>query len=73
MHRVIRKRVRRSDGGIDVAIDLDAVIAINRGLDAQVTRTEAHSRHTAVQGEAAASDERGAAPTDPPDTQEDTP
>jgi hypothetical protein len=73
MHKVIRKRIRRSDGGIDVAIDLDAVIAINRGRDAQVTRTETHSRHTTVQGEAAGSDERGATPTDPPDTQEDTP
>ena len=72
MHKVIRKRVRRTGGGLNVALDVDAVIAINTGEDARMTRTEAHSSHTVVQGEAAGRDEPGAAPTDPPDTKEDT-
>jgi hypothetical protein len=73
MHKVIRKRVRRTQDGLNIAVDVDAVIAINTGDDARMTRTEAHSRHTVVQGEAAGRDAPGAPPTDDPDTQEDTP
>jgi hypothetical protein len=73
MHKVIRKRVRRNDGGVNIAADIDAVITINTGEGARVTRTEAHSSHTVVQGEAADRDERNAPPTETPDPQEDTP
>jgi hypothetical protein len=73
MHKVIRKRVRRTDGGVNIAADIDAVIAINTGNDARATRTEAHSSHTVVQGEAAGRDAPGAPPTETPDPQEDTP
>jgi hypothetical protein len=73
MHKVIRKRIRRSEGGLNIAVDVDAVIAVNTRGDAGVTRTEAHSSHTVVQGEAAGRDVPCAAPTDPPETQEDTP
>jgi hypothetical protein len=31
MRRVIRKRIRHRDGGIDLAADLNAVIAVNDG------------------------------------------
>ena len=73
MHKVIRKRVRRTEGGVQLAADIDAVIAINTGEDRRVTRTEAHSSHTVVQGEAAGRDAPDAPPTATPDTQEDTP
>lgn len=73
MHKVIRKRVRRKDGGVNIAADIDAVIAINRAENARVTRTEAHSSHTVVQGETAGRDAPGAPPTEAPDPQEDTP
>ncbi len=73
MHKVIRKRVRRSEGGVNIAADIDAVIAINTGEGSRVTRTEAHSSHTVVQGEPAGRDAPDAPPTQTPDPQEDTP
>ncbi len=60
MRKVIRKRVRRREDGIDIAADVDAVIAINHGRG-QVSETHVSSHHRVVQQ----SDERD--PEQPPE------
>jgi hypothetical protein len=61
MRKTITKRIRHSDGGVNIAADIDAVIAINTGEDAKASRTEAHSSHVVVQGVAG----RRSRPRDP--------
>lgn len=68
MRKVIRKRIRRSASGVNIAADIDAVIAINTGEDAKTSRTVVHSSHNVVQGTAA--DEPDRSPPDPNDPKE---
>jgi hypothetical protein len=56
MRKVIRKTVRRSGDGLDLVADVDAVIAINTQRGG-VSRTEAHSSHSVVQGGAGERDQ----------------
>ena len=65
MRRVIRKQVRRSEGGVNLAADVDATIAINAGEDAAVSRTVVHSTHTVVQGRAGRRDQPRESPSEP--------
>lgn len=67
MRKVIRKRIRRSDGGVNIAADIDAVIAINTGEDAKTSRTAVHSSHRVVQRSAGAQGESDASSPDPDD------
>ncbi len=46
MRRVIRKVIRKSEGGIDLAADVNAVIAVNRG---EGQHTEVRSTQRAEQ------------------------
>ena len=62
MHKVIRKRIRRNEDGVNVAADVDAVVAINTGADAMSSRTVVHSSHTVVQGAAGDGSEPKASP-----------
>ena len=52
MHRVIRQRVRRKTNGVDLALDLNADIAINAG-DSNVTTGQRDRRTEAAGGTAA--------------------
>jgi hypothetical protein len=47
MRRVIRKRIRRSEAGIDLAADVNAVIVVNHGDDR--THTSASTRQEVVE------------------------
>lgn len=67
MRKVIRKRIRRSASGVNIAADIDAVIAINSGEDAKTSHTVVHSTHNVVQGTA---DEPDRLPPDPNDPKE---
>lgn len=73
MHKVIRKRIRHHRDGVNVAADIDAVIAINTGEDAGVSQTTARSSHVVVQGAAARRAERDRAPADTNDSTEEKP
>ena len=64
MRRVIRKQVRRSEGGVNIAADLDAALAINTGEDAKVTRTVVRSSRSVVQGAPGKRDRPGEPPSD---------
>ena len=69
MHKVIRKRIRHHEDGVNVAADVDAVIAINTGADATSSRTVVHSSHSVVQGTGAQRSKPDASPPesdDPP-------
>lgn len=57
MRRVIRTSIRRSEGGVNVAADIDAAITINTGRDATSSRTEVRSSHSVVQGGAGERDQ----------------
>ncbi len=50
MRKIVRKRIRRSAGAVNIAADIDAVIVVNTGDEAGVSRTVARSSHTVVQG-----------------------
>ena len=63
MRRVIRKRVRRSTGGINIAADVDAAIVINTGEDAASSHTVVRSTHTVVQGRAGERDQPRESPS----------
>jgi hypothetical protein len=72
MRKVIRRRIRRRAEGLDLAVDVNAVIAVNRdgGDDAEANSVQ---RTTVVQGgaaSAAADGPQGAepAPDEPRDT-----
>lgn len=64
MHKVIRKRIRQDKDGVNIAADIDAVIAINTGEDAKTSRTVVHSSKTVVQGAAADHSDPDASPRD---------
>lgn len=49
MRKVIRKRIRRSEDGVNLAADIDAVVSVNSG-PGQVSQTVVRSRHSVVQG-----------------------
>ena len=57
MRRIIRKRVRRTVGGVNIAADLDAAIVVNTGEDATSSHTVVRSAHTVVQGPAGERDQ----------------
>ncbi len=63
MHRVIRKRIRMVKGDVNVAADIDAVVAINTAGDA-TSQTVVRSSHTVVQGSAGDRDQPRAQPSD---------
>jgi len=65
MRRMVRKRVRRNDWGVNIAADLDAAIAINTGEDAAPSRTVVRSAHNVVQGSAGERDQPRDSPSDP--------
>jgi hypothetical protein len=45
VRKVIRKRIRRKEGGVDLAADIDAVIATNVGESgSSEARSESHQR-----------------------------
>jgi len=48
MRRVIRRHIRRRTGGVDVAADVNVVIAVNRGT----TQAETVQSSSVVQGAA---------------------
>lgn len=73
MRKIVHKQVRRTWGGVNVAADLDAVIAINTGDDAEASRTVVRSRHTVVQGGKTRPAAPGAAPFDPEDPPKEKP
>jgi hypothetical protein len=50
MRKVVRKRVRRQEKGVNVAADVDAVIAINTG-EGEHQHVSAKSRRTVRQPE----------------------
>jgi hypothetical protein len=59
MRRVIRRHIRRRAGGVDLAVDVNAVIAVNRGTG----RTDAVQSTQVVQDATAhAGDERADRP-----------
>lgn len=64
MRKIIRKQLRRSGGGVNIAADLDAVIAVNTGEDAEVSRTVVRSSHSVVQGSAGQRDQPDDTPSD---------
>jgi hypothetical protein len=50
MRRVIRKQIRRQEPGINIAADVDAVVAVNSGTPGQTTTTRSKSTRQVVQG-----------------------
>ena len=62
MRKLIRKRIRRSEGGVDLAADIDAAVAVNTGKGAQ--RTVVRSSHSVVQGDSGDRDRPEESPTD---------
>ena len=50
MRKVISRRIRHNEGGVNIAADIDAVIAVNTGADAGTSHTVVRSSHTVVQG-----------------------
>jgi hypothetical protein len=65
MRKVIRKRIRRSEDGLNIAADVDAAIAINTGEDAKRSETVVRSSHRVVQGVAGGRDQPDGSPDDP--------
>ena len=64
MRRVIRRQIRRSAGGVDLAIDVNAVIAVNRGTG---STEAAQSTHVVQDATARAGETGDARPADHPD------
>ena len=73
MRKVIRKRIRRDEDGLSVAADLDAVVAINTGSDAKVSRTVVHSSHSVAQGRSGERDRPKTSPSDPDGPEKEKP
>jgi hypothetical protein len=72
MRRVIRKSVRKSRDGMNVAADVDVVIAINNtDADAEASHTVSRSSHRVVQG--GKRDETREPPSRPSDSREEQP
>ncbi|MFL5819665.1 MAG: hypothetical protein ACJ76S_03150 [Solirubrobacteraceae bacterium] len=49
MLRVIRRRVRRQKGGVNLVADVDAAVAANTGSSGQRQRVKVRNRHSVVQ------------------------
>jgi hypothetical protein len=49
MRRVIRKQVRHREEGLNVAADVSAVVAVNRGGAGETTTTHSHATQRVVQ------------------------
>jgi hypothetical protein len=49
VRKVIRRRIRRQEGGVNVAADVDAVVSINTGESGQTSSTRVRSRRRIVQ------------------------
>jgi hypothetical protein len=49
MFRIIRERVRRQKGGVNVVADVDAVVAANTGSSGRRQRVKVRNRHSVVQ------------------------
>jgi hypothetical protein len=64
MRKVIRKRIRRDEEGLNLAADLDVAIAVTTGEDAQASRTVVRSSHSVVQGGAGQRDQPEPTQTD---------
>jgi hypothetical protein len=56
MRKVIRRRIRRSEGGVNLAADVDASISVNTGNEGETTHTQVRSSHSVVQGGAGGRD-----------------
>ena len=69
MRRVIRKQIRHEDEGLNVAADVNAVIADNRGTAGETTTTHSHTTRRVVQDSRAK--RRGGADGRKPNTQEE--
>jgi hypothetical protein len=72
MHKVIRKRIRLDENGVNIVADIDAVIAINTG-GGKRSQTVAHSSHNVAQGGAARRTAPDAAPAESHDPPKETP
>lgn len=73
MHKVIRKRIRRDEDGVNIVADIDAVIAINTGGGAQHSQTVSHSSHVVAQSRAARPSAPDGAPAESQDPPKETP
>ncbi|MDX6676554.1 MAG: hypothetical protein QOE31_606 [Solirubrobacteraceae bacterium] len=73
MHKVVRKRIRHHEDGLNVAADVDVAIAINTGRDAKASRTVVHSSHSMVQGTGGQRSEQDASPPDTDDPAKEKP
>ena len=49
VRKVIRRRIRHEEGGVNVAADVDAVVSINTGESGQTSSTRVRSRRRIVQ------------------------
>jgi hypothetical protein len=49
VRKVIRRRIRRQEGGVNVAADVDAVVSVNTGESGQTSSTRVRSRRRIVQ------------------------
>jgi hypothetical protein len=65
MRKVFRKRVRHSEGGVNIAADIDAAVAVNTGKDGSTSHTVVRSTHHVAQGATGHRDRPDPAP-DPP-------
>ena len=63
MRKVIRRHVRRRSEGVDLAVDVNAVIAVNRGT----SKTDAVQSTSIVQGATARAGDDVEAPATPQD------
>jgi hypothetical protein len=73
MHRVIRKHVRHHEEGVNIAADIDAVIAINTGEAATTSRTVVRTSNSVVQGPGGQRRTPDAAPPDSDDRPKEKP
>jgi len=74
MRKVIHKRVRVDRDGLNVAADIDAVIAINSGQDGASSQSVSHSSHVVAQsasGKRASAREPSGDPKSPQAQEED--
>jgi hypothetical protein len=63
MRKVIRRHIRRRSEGVDLAVDVNAVIAVNRGT----SKTDAVQSTSIVQGATARAGDKEPSPATPQD------
>jgi hypothetical protein len=49
MRKVFKRRIRRQEGGVNIAADIDAVVSVNRGESGQTSSIRSRSRRRIVQ------------------------